>query len=277
MNKNILNRVRNVKMLERSHSFNVRDKNYDDIQRIMENVLEKDLSFSTDSKRVGRSLLRINYFDTNVDKEQQKNNRITILQEAEKRIYIQINGKLTDIQVEQLWDELEKKINEQSNIGDLSKPMLPIEETIQGIKSLIDERGYIVKIESVQEFVENFIEQYDRLPKKDEFNSIVKGYIIMVNEDNHMDILEKDVIKSERNIKISEQHLEPSQVDLPINSYDSNVSVMKDTVERKKCPSCGNEGLIHEMDDKSVILLDYPKIYAKKNCCSQCGYEWRTH
>lgn len=275
MNKCIPNRVKNFKMLVRSQSFDVRDKNYSDIQKIMENVLEKNLSFSTNSKRLGSSLLRINYFDKNIDKEQQRDNRITILQEPEKRVYVQINGKLTDTQVEQLWDELEKKINEKSNIGDLSKPMLSLEEIVQGIKSLIDDRGYIVKSESVQEFVENFIEKYNRLPKTDEFHSIVKGYIIMVNEDNHMDILEKDVIKSERNIELSEQHLEPSQVDSPINSYGSSVLVMKDTVERRKCPSCGNNGLIHEVDDKSVILMDYPKIYGRKYSCGQCSYEWR--
>ena len=62
-------------MVERSHSFNVRDKNYDDIQRIVENVLEKRMPFSTNSKRLGRSLLRINYFDTTVDRENQKDNR----------------------------------------------------------------------------------------------------------------------------------------------------------------------------------------------------------
>ncbi|MCK4369475.1 MAG: hypothetical protein KAW03_00280, partial [Candidatus Lokiarchaeota archaeon] len=151
-------------MLERSHSFDIRDKNYDNIQRIIENILEKDLSFSTDSKRLGRSLLRINYFDTNVDKEQQKNNRITILKESEKRIYIQINGKLTDSQVGQLWNEFEKKLNNSMKVEKVTKPIPSKVEIIREIKSLIDERGYIVKSEDVQEFVDNFIEKYNRFP-----------------------------------------------------------------------------------------------------------------
>ena len=264
-------------MLERSHSFDIRDKNYDNIQRIMENILEKDLSFSTDSKRLGRSLLRINYFDTNVDKEQQKNNRITILKESEKRIYIQINGKLTDSQVGQLWNEFEKKLNNSMKVEKVTKPIPSKVEIIREIKSLIDERGYIVKSEDVQEFVDNFIEKYNRFPKKEEINSIVKGYIIMVNEEKLFDNKDIDITIDEKKLEMFEPVLETTQKDISLTSTDSTVLVISDGVERRKCPSCGNDGLIHEKDDKSVILLDYPKIYGKKNCCANCGYEWRTH
>jgi len=277
MNRNILNRVKNVKMLERSHSFNVRDKNYDEIQTIMENVLEKSLSFSTNSKRLGRSLLRINYFDTSVDRENQKNNRITILQEPEKRIYIQINGKLTDSQVGQLWNEFEKNLNNSIKVEKVTKSMPSKDEIIREIKRLIDERGYVIKNEDVQEFVENFIEKYDRFPKKDEINSIVKGYIVMVNEEQLFDNNDTDLIVDKKNMESSKPNLETTQKELSLTTNDSTVLLMSDRVGRRKCPSCGNDGLIHEMDDKSVILMDYPKIYAKKNCCSQCGYEWRTH
>ncbi|MFX0141183.1 MAG: hypothetical protein ACFFDN_46520 [Candidatus Hodarchaeota archaeon] len=264
-------------MFERSQSFDTRDKNQEDIQRIMENILKKRLSFSTNTKRLGRSLIRINYFDNNVDKESQKDNRITILQEPKKRVYIQINGKLTDTQVGQLWDELAKKINNSQNTSQVAKPTPSKPEIIRDIKSLIDDRGYIVKDEDVQGFVENFIEQYDRFPKEDEYNSIVKGYIIMVNEERLYDIADSNIAESEQKIESSKPYLEPSQADLSFNSYDGNILLMKDTVGRKKCPNCGNEGLIHEMDDKSMILMDYPKIYGKKNCCSQCGFEWRSH
>ena len=260
-------------MFERNHSFDVRDKNYNNIQRIMENVLEKDLSFSTDSKRLGRSLLRINYFDTNVDKEQQKNNRITILKEPERRIYIQINGKLTDSQVGQLWDEFEKNLNGEK----VTKPIPSKDKIVQEIKNLIDERGYIVQNEDVQEFFENFIEKYTRFPREDEINSIVKGYIMMINDEKLFDEKDIDITPNEKKLNISEPVLGKTQREISLTSTDNTVLLMSDRVGRRKCPSCGNDGLIHEMDDKSVILMDYPKIYAKKNCCSQCGYEWRTH
>jgi predicted RNA-binding Zn-ribbon protein involved in translation (DUF1610 family) len=264
-------------MLERSQSFDTRDKNQDDIQRIMENILEKRLSLSTNTKRLGRYLLRINYFDNNVDKKAQKDNRITILQELKNRVYIQINGKLTDTQIAQLWDELDKRINNSQNTSQVAKPTPSKTEIIRDIKSLIDKRGYNVKDEEIKEFIENFIEQYDRLPKEDEYNSIVKGYIIMVNEEKFFDIADSDIIESEQKIENSEPYLEPSKTDLSLNSHDGNILLMKNTVGRKKCPNCGNDGRIHEVDDKSVILMDYPKIYGKKNCCSQCGFEWRSH
>ncbi len=264
-------------MLERSHSFYVRDKNYDYIQKIVENVLEKDLSFSTNSKRLGRSLLRINYFDTNVDKENQKNNRITILQEPQKRIYIQINGKLTDSQVGQLWNEFERNLNTSIKVEKDTKSILSKDDIILEIKRLIDERGYLIKNEDVQEFVENFIEKYNRFPKKDEINSIVKGYIVLVNEEKLIDTNNTDLIANEKKMEITKPNLEKMPKDSSLTSNDSTVLVMYNGVGRRKCPICGNDGLIHEMDDKSVILLDYPKIYGKKNCCADCGHEWREH
>ncbi|MFX1366475.1 MAG: hypothetical protein ACFFCE_19660 [Promethearchaeota archaeon] len=263
-------------MQERSHSFNIRNKNNDEIQWILENILEKHLSFSTKSKRLGRSLFRINYFDNNEDMDSQKNNRITILHEQEKRIYVQINGKLTDSQVGQLWEEFEKNLNKTIKIEKYKKPKASKAEIVNVIINLIEERGYEVKNEDVQEFVENFTEKYNRFPKKDEINSIVKGYIILVNEQKLNLNLDAELPTKEKKKKISNQSLESTQKDLSSTSNNNNVLVIHDKFERRTCPICGNNGLIHEMIDKSVIILDYPKIYGKKNCCAECGHEWRV-
>lgn len=276
MNKYILIRVENIKMLERSHSFEIRDKNHNEIQNIMENVLKKNLSLSIDSKRLGSSLLRINYFDSNIEREQQKNNRITLLQEPEKRVYIQINGKLTDLQVDQFWNEFEKKLNNSTYIHKIKEPRYSKEEIIQEIKSLIELKGYIVKGEDVQRFIENFIEEYKRLPKKNEYHSIVKGYMIMINEDYLLEKTETP-IKNETSLESKESVLDTIGDDISLISHNNNVVVLENSGGRRKCPSCGNEGLIHEMDDKSVIIMDYPKIYAKKYRCGPCGHEWRVH
>ncbi len=276
MNRNVLNRVKNVKMQERSHLFNIRDKNHDEIQRILVNILEKDLSFSTKSKRLGSSLFRINYFDNNVDIESQKDNRITILYEQEKKIYVQINGKLNDSQISQLWEEFEKNLNNTINIEKIEKLKSTKDEIIEKISGLIEERGYTVKIEDVQEFVENFVEKYHRFPKKDEIYSIVKGYIIIVNEQKLTQNNDVELIEEEKNNESSDSSLESNQKDLSLTSNDNTVLIIPDKFERRICPNCGNKGLIHEMIDKSVIILDYPKIYGKKNCCAECGHEWRV-
>jgi len=73
-------------MLERGQSFDIQDKSYDEIQAIIETILEKSISLSIRKKRLGTSLIRINYFDNNLDQKQQKSNKITILQEPEKRV-----------------------------------------------------------------------------------------------------------------------------------------------------------------------------------------------
>jgi len=276
MNNYILIRVKNGKIMERSQSFELRDKNHNDIQDIMENVLEKNLSLSTDSEKLGNSLLRINYFDSKIDKERQKSNRITILQEPEKRVYIQINGKLTDLQVSQLWNEFEKKLNISTYEPKIKEPESSKEEIIQEIKSLIKLKGYIIKDEDVQRFVDNFIEEYDRLPQKSEFHSIVKGYLIMVNQDYLLEKAEPS-IKNESLLESNKPSLDTNGNITFLNSQHNNVLLHENSGGRRKCPNCGNEGLIHEMIDKSVIVLDYPKIYGKKNCCADCGNEWREY
>ncbi|MHA1339268.1 MAG: hypothetical protein ACTSO2_04705 [Promethearchaeota archaeon] len=42
------------------------------------------------------------------------------------------------------------------------------------------------------------------------------------------------------------------------------------------CPKCGNfnQRMIFERTDKNHILLDYPRIYALKTVCGNCGCEW---
>jgi chromosome segregation ATPase len=50
------------------------------------------------------------------------------------------------------------------------------------------------------------------------------------------------------------------------------------SIARKwQCPQCGNtnKAQIRELDDKTRVIYSYPKIYAKKYICGQCGKEWR--
>jgi len=43
---------------------------------------------------------------------------------------------------------------------------------------------------------------------------------------------------------------------------------------RRVCPNCGSTA-IKEVEDKTKILSYIPKpIYAKKNICTKCGYEF---
>lgn len=46
---------------------------------------------------------------------------------------------------------------------------------------------------------------------------------------------------------------------------------------RRECPICRNtiNATIHEIIDRTNIILDYPRIYGKRYRCGKCGQEWR--
>jgi len=305
-------------MSERNQSFNIQDKSFDQIQTILEDELEKKFSFSTDATKLGDTLIRINYFDKDKDKKLQKENRITILQEQDKRVYIQIAGVLDDDQVKQLWrsvesflktsddsidiieeleDVKEKSINQVENFEDSIEiiEILPSkDEIIEEIKSQLENRGYNLEMEDVETFINNFIEKYDRLPIPSELNSIVKGYILMNHEESKLnteiaepiievpqdevsqEVITQEELSQELNPPEELNQEEVSQEEFPRNVFEDVVLSKVEIAGRRRCPNCGNEGLIREVDDKTKILMDYPKIYAKKRCCTKCSYEWHV-
>jgi len=260
-------------MIERAHSFDIREQNNYDIQKKVENVLQKNFMLSTNTTKLGSSLLRITYINENMEKELQKDNRITILHEPNKRIYIQVKGKLTDTQVGQLWNELEKELRVIEKQEDRKEKIFSKDEIIDTIINSIKNRGYNIENIDVQNFINNFQEEYNRLPKYEELDSIVKGYIIMKNEEH----LSEKAKTSDREVVLEniELKFEKSRENVALNSDQNGVLIINTPIGRRKCPSCENEGLIHEIDDKSIILLDYPRIYGKKYRCGACGQEWR--
>ncbi len=71
-----------------------------------------------------------------------------------------------------------------------------------------------------------------------------------------------------------EPFLVRSEIEIPSDSSNSSVLVIENSTSRRKCPSCGDQGSIHEVNDKSQLILDYPRIYGKKKYCGNCGFEW---
>ena len=143
-------------MLEKTQSFDMNGQNYQGIQQKVENILQKDLNYSINTTRLGKSLLRINYFNDKLDKEKQRENRITILQEPKRRIYIQIKGKLRDEQVAKIWMKLEKDLHLTTQVKD-TKVILPTkEDIIYQVIELIKLKGYTIDYDDAQDFHENF-------------------------------------------------------------------------------------------------------------------------
>jgi len=254
-------------MFERTQSFDMNGREYTGIQTKIENILHKELKFSTNSIKLGKSLLRITYFDENIDKEKQKNNRITILQEPEKRVYVQIKGQLKDGQVEKIWQELEKELKVSKIFEEKKETLHTKDKLIENIIESIKLKGYSINNTDARNFIESFQEKYDRLPIDQEINSIVKGYIIMKNEDYLLK-------KTETLIENNEPIIETSEIETHANSYSSSALNVGESVGRRRCPSCGDQTSIHEVIDKKLILMDYPRIYGKKKYCGSCGLEW---
>ncbi len=101
---------------------------------------------------------------------------------------------------------------------------------------------------------------------------------------------ELETILSNLDVEIKKEILideKESIADLPL---ESEQNIIKEDVEeissetgsengitRKwQCPNCGNnsKSQIREQDDKTRIIYSYPKMYAKKYICGQCGKEW---
>ena len=272
-------------MIERTHSFGIASINNNEIQKIMEDFLQKNFDFSTKTSQLGKTLLRINYFDENVDEKLQTENKITILIEPEKKIYVKVNGKIPENQILPLWRELEEKFGTLGEQEELKKEILTKDEILYKIIKKIHKKGYNIEKVAAESFMKNFQEKYMRLPEEDEINAIVKGYIIMVNEEDSqsrederkqlskdlpIDIENKDFKKSQQ-VTVQTK----SRTPMSLISYDNGILTIEKPIGRRKCPNCGNDGLIHELDDKTLILMDYPRIYGKKCCCAECGQEWR--
>ncbi|MHA1914547.1 MAG: hypothetical protein ACW986_15065 [Promethearchaeota archaeon] len=261
-------------MFERTQSFDMNDQNYRQIQQKVEDILKNNLNYSVSTEKFGASLLRINYFDEITEKKAQRSNKITLLKEPGKKIYIQISGQLTDIQTGSLWKELEKDLQNLSNVEtqELTKPTK--EEIIEELMEIIKLKGYTIDKDDAEGFLEKFQGKYKRLPKNEEIGAISKSYIIMVNED-YLTEKANALYKTE---PLSESvNLHTDEIDNPIASDSANTAndIIEPSIGRRRCPSCGDEGSIREVIDKTVLILDYPRIYGKKNHCCRCAYEWR--
>jgi DNA repair exonuclease SbcCD ATPase subunit len=97
---------------------------------------------------------------------------------------------------------------------------------------------------------------------------------------------QKIVIFEEEQVKAQIPETPPEkQIEIvePFKTEDKFIQKLPDETEdgsitRKwQCPNCGNanKAQIREQDDKTRVIYSYPKIYAKKYQCGQCGKEWR--
>jgi len=166
----------------------------------------------------------------------------------------------------------------------LENPVLK-DYIINDIIKEIEDKGFDIDKVYVEHFIENFQEQYHRLPKKNEIHSIVKSYIKVIEGDNQELIkvpLGKEESVSEQMEPVIKNFIQKKNIIKSISSepmfkYSGEVLTLPKPNGRRTCPICGDESWfkIHETIDKHYIICQYPRIYGKKYTCSGCGCQWR--
>lgn len=167
----------------------------------------------------------------------------------------------------------------------LEDPVLK-EYIINDIVREVNQKGLNIEKIYVESFIDNFLDEYERLPKKSEINPIVSSYIKMIEDgapiieisqnsgefDSKTNVIEP-VVKS----FIQKKNLINSIKSEGLFCRTGEMLVIPKPEGRRLCPICENENWykIHETIDRTDIICDYPKIYGKKYTCSGCGTVWK--
>jgi len=261
-------------MFKRTYSFDLETKNMEFIQKKIKYVLQFMLNFNT------RTLSTISFIDKKFDIKGQVDNKILIRQENDK-IFVQINGLLTEDQNNILSREMEKIIKESEKKEEIKPRKKGLVEKI--IKRVVDE-GYNIEKEDARKFIINFRKKFNRLPEDDEIESIGFGYVMMLHEEMSKENYNYETAWNEL---LSEEH-EHSLLELSSDNGEKTLKETEDKITpesrvleiekqegRLTCPKCGNQSLIRELQDKNNIISNYPRMYGKKYKCGKCGTEWK--
>ncbi len=167
----------------------------------------------------------------------------------------------------------------------MEDPLLK-EYIIKDIIRGIEKEGYNIEKSSVDDFLNNFVKQYDRLPKKKEIGPIVISYIKLIKTQLSQSTIEHDNGNggSQTNSfnsfmqDLSDQENEINTIRYNKSLYHSGeVLIIPKPDGRRLCPICDNENWfkIHESIDKTDIISHFPRIYGKIYTCSGCGCVWK--
>lgn len=149
-----------------------------------------------------------------------------------------------------------------------------------------EQKGLVIEKVFVENFIDNFINQYERLPKKNEIKPIVSSYLKMletqapVTEIHH----ESTTLKANSNVIdpvikkfIQKKNLINSIKNDGLFTHSGEILTIPKPIGRRLCPICTDENWykIHESIDKNDIISHFPRVYGKIYTCSGCGCVWK--
>ena len=150
----------------------------------------------------------------------------------------------------------------------------------------VKQKGLVIEKVYVENFIDNFISEYERLPKKSEIKPIVSSYLktletqAPVTEIHH----ESTTLKSSSNIIdpviknfIQKKNLINSIKNQGLFTHSDEILTIPKPIGRRLCPICEDENWykIHESIDKNDIISHFPRVYGKIYTCSGCGCVWK--
>ena len=167
----------------------------------------------------------------------------------------------------------------------LENPVLK-EYIINNIVREVNQKGFNIEKVYVESFIDNFLDEYERLPKKSEINPIVSSYIKLIEDSAPIIEISQNSgeIDSNNNMiePVVKSFIQKKNIIYSIKSEglfcrSGEMLTIPKPKGRRLCPICDNENWykIYETIDRTDIICDYPKIYGKKYTCSGCGTVWK--
>jgi hypothetical protein len=168
----------------------------------------------------------------------------------------------------------------------ITEDSLQKEYIIRDIIRGIEREGYNIEKSIVDDFLDNFWAQYDRLPKKKEIGPIITSYITLIKtqtsspsggQDNGNEGSQNNSFNSFiQDLSVQKKFLNTIKYDKSLY-HSGKVLIISKPDGRRLCPICDNENWfkIHESTDKTDIISHYPRVYGKIYSCSGCGCTWK--
>ena len=172
-------------MLEKRQSYELNNCTQEQVQKILERSLHEKLILNTRTAKLGKRIIKISYYDTDIDEKLQKDNKILILSDPDMKCHINFQGSLTHDQISELWNDL-NNISQSDDIGvKLDGYQLTKDEAIFKIIEGIENKGFKIDTFDAIEFIENFQKKYNRLPYNNEIDPITKSYVVSQSEESN--------------------------------------------------------------------------------------------
>jgi len=152
----------------------------------------------------------------------------------------------------------------------------------------VKQRGLVIEKVYVENFIDNFINEYERLPKKSEIKPIVSSYLKMLEAQSPLTEIKRDTTFAKSNAEVidpviknfvQKKNLINSLKKQGLFTHSEDILRIPKPEGRRLCPICddANWYKIHESIDKNDIISHFPRVYGKIYTCSGCGCVWKEN